>query len=607
MSDSKPSSKDRGLAGLTDKKQTIKQLNQKSRNLAILYQTNKIINSTLDLDEILKNLVSIVIQKLSYDEFSILFLKGDRLVLKKSFKHPKRNVKKYHIKLGEGITGTVAKTGIPELVNDVLKDKRYLAIRGGIRSELAAPIWDKDKVIGVFNVESKKANAFDESDLFLISALADQASVAISNARMTKSLRKSNQRLESINEIGRIINSSLDLDTIFKKFLKYASRELNYDFCAILMIEKGRLYTRAGIGFTTKELDTYSADIGEGICGVVAKDGKPIMCNDVSKLSFYKDQAPLTKSEMAVPLKVEDKVIGVFNVESKEVDAFDKDDLLFLSALSDQTAIAIRNAQLYGRIKNFNVELKRKVEEATKELREANKELERLNQIKSDFVSIVSHELRTPLTSIHGYVSLICDGDAGPVSPEQKEFLTIVNEEGERLTRLISDLLDISKIEEGRMRLVFNRFSMKAFMEDYEKEIKGMAMPKKIKVEVSVPKLPVIKADTDKVKQIFNNLVGNAIKFSGKGTTLKVVVKDKPKHIQIDVIDQGPGIAEKDQELIFGKFHQVDSKMTRKVGGTGLGLAITRHLIEAHGGKIWVKSKIGEGSTFSFTVSKGLK
>jgi len=596
------------LARLTTKNQTLEQLKQNSRNLALLYQTNKIINSTLDIDKILENIVSIVIEKLLYDEFSILFLKEDRLILRKGFKHPKKNVRTYHIKLGQGITGQVAKTGKPELINNVLKDNRYIPVRKGIKSELAVPIKTKDKIIGVFNVESKKLNAFDESDLFLISALADQASIAIENANITKSLRQFNQRLATINEIGRIINSSLDLDTIFNKFLVYASKELNYDFCAILMMEKNRLRTRAGIGFTTKELETYSADIGEGICGMVAKRAKPIMCNDVSKLPFYKKQAVLTKSEMAVPLIVEGKAIGIFNVESKELNAFDKDDLLYLSALADQAAIAIRNAQSYNKIKNFNAELKEEVNKATKDLRAANKELERLNQIKSDFVSTVSHELRTPLTSIQGYVSLICDGDVGHISSEQKEFLNIVKEEGERLTRLISDLLDISKIEEGRMMIVFNRFSLNAFMDDYKKQMQRMASPKNINVEVVIPsKLPVIKADTDKIKQIFNNLVSNAIKFSEEDTTLKIVIKEKPKFIQVDVIDQGTGIAEKDLEPIFGRFHQVDSKMTRKVGGTGLGLAITKHLVESHGGKIRVKSKLGEGSTFSFTISKNLK
>ena len=219
--------------------------------------------------------------------------------------------------------------------------------------ELAVPIKTDDKKIGVLNVESTKLNAFDENDLFLISAIADQASIAIQNASINKSLVQSNQRLKTLNDIGKIINSSLDIDTVFKRFLEYASKVLNYDFCAILMIENDRLYSRAGIGFTTKEIETYSANIGEGICGVVAKTGKPIIVSDVSKILFYKKQSPRTNSEIAVPLKFEDKVIGVLNVESKKLNAFDEDDLVYLSALADQAAIAIKNAQLYKKIQNF--------------------------------------------------------------------------------------------------------------------------------------------------------------------------------------------------------------------------------------------------------------
>lgn len=586
----------------------LENLRQTNENLSMLYKTSNMLNSTLVLDKILKNILNIVVEKLNYDNFSVLFLEKDRLFLKIGHRHPKSGRQDYYIKLGEGITGSVAKSGKPEIVNDVNKDKRYIAVRERIKSELAVPIKIDNKVIGVLNVESKKVNAFNQNDIFLISALADQASIAIQNAQTNKFLRQSNQRLHALNEIGKVVNSSLDLDIVLNKFLEYLSKELNYDFCAILMIEKNRLYSRAAIGFTKQEIESYSATVGEGICGKVAETGKPFIVGDVSKVRFYKELTSETKSEITVPLKVEGKVIGVLNVESKELNAFDKEDLLYLSALADKAAVAIRNAQLYNRIKNFNLELKKRVEQATNDLIIANKELKRLNQIKSDFVSTVSHELRTPLTSVQGYVSLIFDGDAGPISEEQKEFLGIVKEESERLTRLISDLLDISKIEAGKMNMVFNNFNILEFMKNYRREVQRMSSAKSIRTEIMVPdRMPNIKADADKIKQIFDNLVSNAIKFSGKNTTLKIAVKETPDKIQVDVADEGIGIAEKDLKTIFEKFQQVDSKMTRKAGGTGLGLPITKHLVEAHGGKIWVQSKLGEGSTFSFTLKKNFK
>ncbi len=586
----------------------LEELRQKNRDLKILYETSQIINSSLEINQILKSIVNIVVKKLKYDNFSVLFIEDDRLILKEGYKHPRTGDKSYYIKIGEGITGMVAKTGKSEMILDIRNDKRYIAVRTGMKSELAVPVKIKSKVIGVLNVESQNIDAFDENDLFLVSAIAEQASIAIENANITKLLKLSNKRLNTINEIGKVINSTLELDAIFRKVLKYAASELNYDFCAILLIENKRLYTRAGIGFTSEELKTYSADIGEGICGMVAKTGKPFFSGNVSKISFYKKQSPRTKSEISVPLRVEGKIIGVLNIESKELNAFEKEDLIYLSALADKAAIAIRNAQLYDKIRNFNTELKTKIEQATQELVNANKELESLNEIKSDFVSTVSHELRTPLTSIQGYVSLVLEGDAGQINSQQKEFLAIVKEESQRLTRLISDLLDISKIESGNMKITLEDFNLSEFVNGYLKEARSITNDKNIKIETEIPKkLIVIKADLDKVKQIFYNIVSNAIKFSESGTKLKIRIKENNDNVQIDINDEGIGIAEHDLGKLFGKFQQLDSKMTRKVGGTGLGLAITKHLVEAHGGKIWVNSQLGKGTTFSFTISKNLE
>lgn len=576
--------------------------------LKLLLEVGKLINSDLDIDKILHNVVEAV-KRFGYDLFSVLLKEGDVLVIKAGYGSDENKFGKIKVAIGEGITGFVAKTGKAEIINDVGKDKRYLNFAYEIKckSELAVPIMAGKELIGVINIEDRE-NDFHQEDLEVISALAAQVAVAVRNAVINRSLRLSNQRLRTLNMIGKIINSSLDLDTVFSKFLKYASKELNYDFCDILMVENNRLNVRAKIGFKTAELARYSADIGEGICGMVAKTGRPIKANDVSKNPFYKKLSDRTKSEITVPLKAEGKVIGILNIESKELNAFDNDDLLYLSALADKASVAIRNAQLYEKIKNFNVELKKKIDKATYDLREANKELERLNQIKSDFVSTVSHELRTPLTSVQGYVSLLYDGDAGHLNSQQKEFLGIIKDEGERLTRLINDLLDISKIEAGKIQMVFENFSLADFINRYRKEIKSMAAERNIKVDVHCPKkLTVIKADPDKIKQIFDNLISNAIKFSSKNTTLKILIKEIPDCIQVDVADEGIGIAKNNLENIFEKFQRVDSKMTRKTGGTGLGLAITKHLVEVHGGNIWVKSKLGEGSTFSFTLSKNLK
>ena len=576
----------------------------KERNFKILFEVGKLINSTYNVDLILKQVVDTVIKQLGYDLCSILLKEGDFIVLRAGHGLDKKDLNKAKIRIGEGITGSVAKTGKAEIINDVTKDKRYIDF-GKIKckSELAVPIITEKELIGVFNIEDRMENAFNEEDLKLIGALADHVAIAIRNAKSKKSMELLNKRLSTLYETGKIINSSLDLNKILHNILQIIDEQFDYKFSAILMADKDHLYVKAGRGFHPSVVKNFRPKIGQGIPGNAVKLKKPLIIKDVSKDTRYIDVNSPTKSELAVPMIYNGEAMGAFNIESDKLDNFDEDDMVLLSSFADQASIAIRNAQLFEKIKNFNLELKKQIEQATKELRGANEELARLNQIKSDFVSTVSHELRTPLTSIQGYVSLIQDGDAGAINEDQKEFLGIVKEESLRLLRLISDLLDISKIEAGKIRIVFEDFNIVRFINDYKAEISAMAGPKKIKVEINAPKeLPIIKADADKIKQIFYNLVSNAIKFSGQNTTLKIAIKNNSNSIQVDVSDQGIGVAEKDLKNIFEKFQQVDSKMTRKAGGTGLGLSITKHLVEAHGGKIWVKSKVGKGSTFSFSL-----
>jgi len=230
----------------------------------------------------------------------------------------------------------------------------------------------------------------------------------------------------------------------------------------------------------------------------------------------------------------------------------------------------------------------------------AEKEIDRL---KSEFVSTVSHELRTPLTSIKGYVDLLLEQEAGDINQTQKEFLGIVKQNNDRLVNLINDLLDISRIESGRVHLKIKSCDLSEILTEVTDTFRTLANQKKQILKIVKPKiLAKVAADRDRLSQVIANLVSNAIKYTPTGGSFKVEVSQNGSVAQVAISDTGIGISQEDQANLFTKFFRVDSSLTRDVGGSGLGLSICKTIIELHGGKIWVKSELGKGSSFFFTL-----
>ena len=284
------------------------------------------------------------------------------------------------------------------------------------------------------------------------------------------------------------------------------------------------------------------------------------------------------RSYIMLPIVSKRKPIGALNLMSKRPQAYSERNLEILIPIAEQLAIAIETIRLFEQTK-------------------------KLDQLKSEFVSKVSHELRTPLTSIKGFTEILLSYE--DVDPKtQKEFLGIINEESERLTRLINDILDLSKIEAGRVEWQIRPISIADIVEHTAKLFKPLALEKNIELLVQVPpNLPVIRGDRDQLLQVVDNLLSNAIKFTtsrmGK-ITVKALQEDA--FVKISVSDTGVGIPWKDQSKIFEKFHQLDDVRSGKPRGTGLGLSICKEIIAHLGGRIWCESEPGKGSTFYFTL-----
>lgn len=249
-------------------------------------------------------------------------------------------------------------------------------------------------------------------------------------------------------------------------------------------------------------------------------------------------------------------------------------------------------------------ELEDKIQVATKELVDANIELRKMNNLKTEFVSVVSHELRTPLTSIRGYISLMLTERLGKLSSKQKEGLSIVKIESERLSNLINDLLDLSRLESGKTVLDIKKVSIDTHLHDTIASLKLQAKPKGIKISFNASSKPSVHCDIEKIKQVLYNIIGNAIKFTPDKGLIKVSLTQNKNHVLISVSDTGIGIPKDKLDNLFEPFFQIEGHLKRSVPGTGLGLTISKHIIELHHGKIIVESQLNKGSTFTIVLPK---
>jgi len=309
--------------------------------------------------------------------------------------------------------------------------------------------------------------------------------------------------------------------------------------------------------------------------------------------------------EILTPLNVKDKTIGLIALGTKESgDMYNDEDLKVLEVVGAQTAIALENALLYKETKNFSVKMEKEVEKATRDLRKANVQLKKLDEAKSEFISIASHQLRTPLTVIKGYISMMLEGNFGTLTKPETESLEKVFLSNERLIQLVENLLNISRIESGRLQFDLQAVDLNSMVESVVEELSGNAKKKSLILQYKPPiePLPKIKADDEKIRQVVMNLIDNAIKYTKQGS-VTVKLEQQEKKIKFSVADSGMGVKPEDMVNLFKKFSRGTGTSLIHTEGTGLGLYVARMMIEAHKGKIWAESDgEGKGSKFCFEL-----
>ena len=433
--------------------------------------------------------------------------------------------------------------------------------------------------------------------------------MAVSLARNEIALERKVGETQTLYEIGQEIGAQVALGPTLQLIVERARNLLRAEGSRLALRQPGSdtFAIQAHSGSVTDSFAVMRFRPGEGFAGRVILTGAPMIVKDYRQ--EYPDSPFLAaveeagvRSLIAVPLKARGALIGVLAVDSHTPHAFREEDQQLLSALADQASIAIENAQLYEQVKRHAEELEAKVEARTRELQEANRRLEDASRHKSEFLANMSHELRTPLNAIIGFTRLVMRRAQDVLPARQYENLEKILISAEHLLGLINGILDLSKIEAGRMEVRLGSVELDVLVDECLRTVEPMIRSERLQVRKELAAdLPPLWTDPDKLKQILINLLSNAIKFTEAGT---VAVSARPASgkMAIAVADTGIGVPQDALELIFEEFRQVDSSSTRKHGGTGLGLSISRHFARLLGGDISVRSTLGVGSTFTLIL-----
>jgi signal transduction histidine kinase len=580
--------------------QLLEATERRALQLASLNQVSRSINQTLDLDTVLQLIMEKSLELLDAEAGSVLLADADGsyLTFEVVLGPVGNQLRGAHQTIGSGIGGTVAQERKPLIVNDAQRDPRWdvsfdRTTEFVTRNLICVPMISHDRLIGVIEVLNKRVPAsFSEEDTELLSSFAAQAAIAIENARLftltDQALTERVQQLHTMQVIDQQLNATLDFTRVLDLTLQHAMDALRADTGVLgIFDEEGNGLHLAAQQGTPADYDRYRDEwwpSDRGVIGQVARTGQPIVVNAGPAAPDFDPINPQARSQITVPIHYQDKVQAVVSLESVRPEAFNQSELEFVTRLANHAAIAIENARLY-------------------------EQAQAANQAKTEFMSVASHELKIPMTSIKGYAKLLTLGAAGELNERQRDFLEIISSNVDRMDRLVADLLDVSRIEAGRLRLEKGRVDIQKVIDTVVQAVRTQIEAKELSLQLDLPPdMPPAWGDQDRLVQVVTNLVSNAYKYTPSGGKITISVirgqAGSPTHdfLTISIRDTGVGISLEDQQKLFTKFFRADDPRIRDVPGTGLGLSITKSLVEIHGGEIWFESKADQGTTFSFTL-----
>jgi signal transduction histidine kinase len=474
----------------------------------------------------------------------------------------------------------------------------------GTRTILATPLLREGVAIGVITIRRQEVRPFTDKQITLLKTFADQAVIAIENVRLfqelearTRELTRSVGELKALGDVGQAVSSTLDLETVLTRIASHAVQLTGaaggviYEYDG----ESEEFHLRGSYEIEKEFVDDLRATpirLGGGALGQAAFTRTPMEVADILDEQEYRTtrKRPVLRqlgyrSLLAVPLLREEKIMGGLTIFRRTPGNFPPEVVHLLQTFATQSVLAIQNARLF------------------REIEDKSRQIEAANRHKSEFLANMSHELRTPLNAIIGFSEVLQERLFGELNEKQAEYTDDILTSGRHLLSLINEILDLSKVEAGRMELELATFDLPLAIENARTFVRERATKHGITLDVDVDeRLGDYVGDERKIKQILLNLLSNAVKFTPEGGRIGIHARQTNGSVEISVSDTGIGIPPEDEATIFEEFRQVGGDYAHKKEGTGLGLTLAKKFVELHGGKIWVASKVGKGSTFTFTL-----
>jgi GAF domain-containing protein len=476
----------------------------------------------------------------------------------------------------------------------------------GNRTVLVVPLMREDASVGTIIIRRTEVRPFTEKQIKLLETFASQAVIAIENVRLfqelqqrTHELVRSVGELKALGEVSQAVSSTLDLETVLTRIASHAVQLTGAAGGVIYEYDEGaeEFHLRGSHQIEKEFVEALRASpirLGGGALGQAAFTRTPVEVADILDERDYSAtrMRPVLRqlgyrSLVAVPLLREEQIMGGLTIFRRTPGSFPPEVVHLLQTFATQSVLAIQNARLF------------------REIEDKSRQIEAANRHKSEFLANMSHELRTPLNAIIGFSEVLQEKLFGELNEKQAEYTDDILTSGRHLLSLINEILDLSKVEAGRMELELATFDLPLAIDNARTFVRERATKHGITLDVDVDdRLGDYVGDERKIKQILLNLLSNAVKFTPEGGRIGINARQTDGSVEISVSDTGIGIAPEDQPKIFEEFRQVGSDYAHKVEGTGLGLTLAKKFVELHGGKIWVTSELGKGSTFTFTLPK---